>query len=73
MRGDGGRWVRPDATLGPDGQGRFVPAAAALDLSFSGGGTGPAVTIGEDAAELSLTWDGALPPPSVSGATATYR
>ena len=72
VRDSGNRWVKPDATLRADGQGRFVPGAAALDVSFSGGGGGPAVTIGEDTAELSLTWPGALPTPKISGATATY-
>lgn len=67
-----GRWVKPDPTLHRDTAGRIVPAATSLRLSFSGGGTADAATIGKGRSKLGLRWPGALPAPRLGGANATY-
>ncbi|SBT53105.1 LamG-like jellyroll fold domain-containing protein [Micromonospora auratinigra] len=67
-----GRWVAPDPTLHRTVEGRLVPAATSLAISFSGGGTGPAATIGKGSAEVSLHWPTALPAPRIAGPRATY-
>ncbi|PRX08404.1 LamG-like jellyroll fold domain-containing protein [Actinoplanes italicus] len=72
VRSAAGKWVKPDPILEADDEGRLVPAAAALDISFSGGGSGPAITVGRGESRLSLTWLNKLPAPRVSGASATY-
>jgi hypothetical protein len=54
-----GQWVKPDPTLHRDASGRFVPAATALALSFSSGGTGDAATIGKGKSQLGLRWPAA--------------
>jgi len=66
-----GDWVPVDATLraGTDG---YSPAASAEPLTFSGGGTGPLVTMTSGAARLAFSWPTSLPTPTVSGATITY-
>ena len=72
VRDQTGAWVKPDVTLKADGRGRYVPAATSLALTFSAGGSGPAVTLGKGSAELALTWPKALPAAKVAGATVTY-
>ncbi|WP_213455150.1 LamG-like jellyroll fold domain-containing protein, partial [Rhizomonospora bruguierae] len=73
VRMAGGRWVKPDPMLRPDGNGRVVPIATSLRISFSAGGGGPVATIGDGAAELELSWPGGqLPAPELSGESATY-
>ncbi|MEU7585195.1 LamG-like jellyroll fold domain-containing protein [Micromonospora sp. NPDC049230] len=72
VRDRSGQWVKPDPALHLAADGRIVPAATSLRISFSGGGTGPAATIGKGSAELSLHWPTALPTPKLSGARATY-
>jgi hypothetical protein len=67
-----GHWVKPDPTLRRDAAGRIVPVATSLQLTFSGGGTGDAATIGKGKSKLGLRWPGALPAPKLSGANATY-
>ena len=67
-----GRWVKPDPALHRDTAGRIVPAATSLRLSFSGGGTADAATIGKGKSRLGLRWPGALPAPRLAGANATY-
>ncbi|MEU8815428.1 hypothetical protein [Actinoplanes sp. NPDC048796] len=71
VRNAAGTWVKPDTTLKASG-GRVVPSATSMALSFSGGGTGPVVTLGKGAAELSLTWPTALPAPKLDGDDVTY-
>jgi hypothetical protein len=68
----GAGWAAPDATLAPRPDGTVAPRAAVVDLTLSGGGTGPLVRLGRPAGELALTWPGRLPTPALAGTRATY-
>ncbi|WP_283137198.1 phospholipase A2 [Rhizohabitans arisaemae] len=66
-------WVPADATLVRAADGSIAPKAAALDVRFSGGGAGPLVRASLEGTELTLGSPvGALPTPTLTGATATY-
>uniref|UniRef100_UPI0035710B21 LamG domain-containing protein n=1 Tax=Streptomyces phaeofaciens TaxID=68254 RepID=UPI0035710B21 len=70
----GGGWTAPDATLEKRADGSIGPKAAAVDLSFSGGGDGKElVTIAEDGRSVSLGWPGKLPEPRLDGTRAVYE
>ncbi|MGH3712154.1 MAG: LamG-like jellyroll fold domain-containing protein [Micromonosporaceae bacterium] len=66
-------WVRVDTTLRTRADGLVAPVAAASDVVFSGGGTGPLVRMGRDGRQLALTWPTRLPRPVLTGDSATYR
>jgi hypothetical protein len=67
-------WVPVDTRLRRGAGGRLVPVAVPGDtVSFSGGGSGPATVLSVPGSRLALSWRGPLPPPVVSGASATYR
>ncbi|WP_063739432.1 VCBS repeat-containing protein [Streptomyces sp. SS] len=73
------RWTRQDdklvpidTTLARSKDGRIGPKATKAGISFSGGGSGPAVSIVHDGRKLSLSWPNPLPKPTTSGDTATY-
>ncbi|MGW6561623.1 hypothetical protein [Streptomyces hydrogenans] len=66
-------WVAVDTTLGRRSDGRLTPAASVTEVSFTGDGTGPLVTMVRDGKKVSLDWPGDLPAPVVAGDTATYR
>ncbi|WP_405683440.1 LamG domain-containing protein [Streptomyces sp. NBC_00057] len=69
-----GDWTLPDATLTKRADGTVGPKAAAVEVSFSGGGSGAdLVTIGETGRSVSLGWPGALPEPQLEGARAVYE
>ncbi|MFJ4780283.1 FG-GAP-like repeat-containing protein [Streptomyces sp. NPDC088762] len=67
-----GQLVDADTTLAKAADGRIAPAATAVGLSFSGGGTGALVTMRKDGRDVSLTWPKALPAPKLEGNSATY-
>ncbi|MET9465141.1 FG-GAP-like repeat-containing protein [Streptomyces sp. NPDC006544] len=67
-----GKLVDADTTLAKQSNGRIAPAATAVGLSFSGGGTAPLVTMHKDGRDVSLTWPKALPAPKLQGNSATY-
>ncbi|GAA4928593.1 VCBS repeat-containing protein [Nonomuraea thailandensis] len=67
-----GAWVAADPTLQVAADGTVVPKAAAVDVTFSGGGTGPLLSGVKDGRTLSLTWPTALPVPTLNGNVATY-
>ncbi|WP_258055999.1 hypothetical protein [Streptomyces sp. Ru62] len=69
---DHGSWVPADATLQPNSDGTYSPRAAAELLVFSGGGSGPLVTMTSGKTRLSFSWPQELPTPTVAGATITY-
>lgn len=70
---DDGSWGAVDPTLERRADGRIVPKGAAVDLSFSGGGSGAdMLRLGKDGQSVTLGWADALPEPSLDGATATY-
>jgi hypothetical protein len=69
----GGKWVDIDTSLSRHADGTVSPAAATVQLAFSGGGTGPMATMVKAGRKLSFTWPGTLPAPELSGATATYK
>jgi hypothetical protein len=69
---DGG-WGTVDPVLERRPDGRVGPKGAVVDLSFSGGGTGSdMIRLGKDGRSVTLGWPGALPEPTLNGATATY-
>ncbi|MBD0838877.1 FG-GAP-like repeat-containing protein [Streptomyces sp. TRM68416] len=68
-----GRLVPVDTDLAARKDGRIAPKAAGMSVSFSGGGDGAFAHMVKDGREVSLTWPGKLPEPTVSGRTATYR
>lgn len=67
-----GTWAAPDPTLVRRSDGSIVPKAAATGIAFSAGGDAALATISETGRELSVDWPGALPEPTLAGATATY-
>jgi hypothetical protein len=71
VRRDGG-WVPVDTTLQVV-DGRVVPAATLLELSLSAGGGDEVIRLVDDGRRVSLSWQGLLPEPVLSGDTARYR
>jgi hypothetical protein len=70
-----GSWDPIDTTLAAQADGSVRPAATSVNLAFSGGGTGPLVTVGYGGTILSVKAPaslGALPRPVLAGDTATY-
>ena len=73
-----GAWLPINATLTRNSDGTYSPSAAALPMTFSGGGTAALVTITDPSssatapATVSMSWPTALPAPVVSGNTAVY-
>ncbi|MER5882902.1 hypothetical protein ABT160_03655 [Streptomyces sp. NPDC001941] len=67
-----GAWTPLDSTLRQNTDGSFAPRAATGRISFSGGGEGDLVTLGQGAKALGLTWPSALPRPTASGSALTY-
>ncbi|WP_431898405.1 LamG-like jellyroll fold domain-containing protein [Nonomuraea sp. bgisy101] len=67
-----GGWVPVDTTLRLNPDGTVSPAAAAVGLTFSGGGEAPLAKLSRGAKSLELGWQGALPKPTLKGDTATY-
>ncbi|MEU4807186.1 LamG-like jellyroll fold domain-containing protein [Actinosynnema sp. NPDC023587] len=65
-------WQDIDTTLARATDGTLAPAATPIDVSFSGGGTAPLVTMREGGKEFSLSWPTPLPAPVVTGSSATY-
>ena len=68
----GGGWAGLDLTLGRGADGQWRPAASVADVAFSGGGSGPLVTLARAGRTMTMSWPGVLPVPTVSGASATY-
>lgn len=69
----GGGWQAPDPTLVKRSDGTVAPRAAAVDMSFSGGGSGGALARIADAGKsLALSWPEKLPVPVLDGASAVY-
>lgn len=73
-KGADGTWRDIDVTLERRTDGTVGPKAAAVDLAFSGGGSGDGLLrLGHDEGQvLRLGWPTALPAPTLDGATATY-
>src|SRR5262245_54843887 len=72
VRRGNGTWADIDTRLVSAGGG-IRPAASAVDVTFSAGGKGPAVTLVQDGKKVSLSWGGGrLPAPAINGSTATY-
>lgn len=69
----GGVWKAIDNTLVKRPDGTVGPAVAAVGMTLSGGGSGPLVTLERAGRKLSYTWRSALPVPTLSGDTATYK
>ncbi|MFF4831565.1 hypothetical protein [Streptomyces sp. NPDC001315] len=68
-----GSWATPDATLERRADGSVGPKATVADISLSAGGDGDGlVRLAEEGRSLSLGWPGALPVPTLVGASATY-
>ncbi|MEV6330193.1 FG-GAP-like repeat-containing protein [Streptomyces sp. NPDC051909] len=67
-----GAWVPTDATLAVTPTGAVAPKASTVDVTFSGGGTGPLLTGVKDGRTLSLTWPKPLPAPTLAENVATY-
>ncbi|MGK5674309.1 LamG-like jellyroll fold domain-containing protein [Micromonospora sp. URMC 106] len=68
----GGGWTALDATLSVAADGTVRPAASAVDVTFSGGGSTEFVRVRRDGGEVALSWPGSLPKPRLDGARATY-
>ncbi|MER6407098.1 LamG domain-containing protein [Streptomyces viridosporus] len=73
VRGAGGGWQAPDATLETRTDGTVGPKGAAVEMSFSGGGkAGPLARIEDGGRSLALDWPGTLPAPRLDGPSAVY-
>lgn len=67
-----GQWRDIDTTLQANPDGSVSPAATAEDVTFSGGGSDPAVTVSEGDSSIAFDWPTSLPIPTLDGDTATY-
>jgi hypothetical protein len=71
-RQSSGSWADIDLSLGRGGDGLYRPGVSVADVRFSGGGSGPFVTLVRGGKSFSLSWPGGLPAPVISGESATY-
>lgn len=67
-----GTWAGVDLALRQANDGTWRPGASVADVRFSGGGSGPLVTLVRGGKSLTVSWPAALPAPSVVGDSATY-
>ncbi|WP_436528684.1 DNRLRE domain-containing protein [Actinoplanes sp. HUAS TT8] len=72
VRRSGGSWASVDYDLVKSSKG-YVPKASPVDIEFSAGGSGPAVSFDHGAREANLIWSKFLPEPTINGPNATYR
>ncbi|WP_328419131.1 LamG domain-containing protein [Streptomyces sp. NBC_00443] len=73
VKDSAGQWTSPDPTLEVRSDGTVGPKAAAVDLSFSGGGDGAdLLKVAREGRVLELGWPGDLPEPQLDGASALY-
>lgn len=70
---DDGSWRPVDYDLVQNADGTFAPKASPVDVTFSGGGEGPAATADKGSKELDLSLNGPLPKPTIEGNEATYK
>lgn len=68
----GSAWVPIDPTLGRRADGLIAPKASTIDVAFSSGGTGPLVTFRRGSEVLQIGAPMNLPPPVLTGPSATY-
>ncbi|HEX7306791.1 SGNH hydrolase [Lentzea sp.] len=68
-----GRWVPIDTTLRANADGSVSTVATIEGLKFSGGGTGPAITLAGSRGKIAWSWPAELPKPSLKENTATYK
>ncbi len=69
------QWTPISTTLRRDADGDWSAPLTSAPVTFSGGGTGPLVTVTDPATSrsVSVSWPYPLPRPSVSGSVALYR
>ncbi|MGW0215929.1 LamG domain-containing protein [Micromonospora chokoriensis] len=72
-KSDGAGWRDIDTALQRNADGSVAPVATLADVSFSAGGTAPAVHLPVGPGQVSLTWPGTLPAPRIEGDTAVYE
>lgn len=72
VRRAGGDWAPVDLSLKSFPDGTLRPGASVADVRFSGGGTGPLVTVVRGGKTMTLSWPSVLPAPAVQGGVATY-
>ncbi|WP_433364991.1 LamG-like jellyroll fold domain-containing protein [Actinoplanes sp. CA-142083] len=68
----GAEWADLDLSLTRGGDGQLRPAVSVADVAFSGGGSGPLITLTRGGRTLTMSWPGNLPLPTVSDDSATY-
>ena len=68
----GAGWADIDLSLSRGADGQLRPAVSVADVAFSGGGSGPPITLTRGGRTVTLSWPGALPAPTVSDDSATY-
>ncbi|WP_344876125.1 LamG-like jellyroll fold domain-containing protein [Nonomuraea antimicrobica] len=68
----GDAWVPVDTTLRLRPDGAVEPVAAAVGLTFSGGGDASLARLSRGTKSMELGWTGPLPKPTLNGDTATY-
>ncbi|MCX5124634.1 VCBS repeat-containing protein [Streptomyces sp. NBC_00347] len=67
-----GKLVPFDTRLQTNGDGSLSPRATEVKVRFSGGGTGPLVSVERDGRSMAWSWPKPLPKPVVDGDSVTY-
>nr|WSX50859.1 VCBS repeat-containing protein [Streptomyces sp. NBC_00974] len=67
-----GKLVAFDTRLKANSDGSLSPGAAGVKVKFSGGGTGPLVSVERDGRSMAWSWPKPLPKPVVDGSSVTY-
>lgn len=67
-----GSWADIDLGLARGADGSWRPKTSGADVAFSGGGSGPLVTLTRGGKTMTMSWPGVLPAPTVVGDTVTY-
>ncbi|MEW2444695.1 LamG domain-containing protein [Micromonospora marina] len=68
----GGPWRKIDTRLERRADGSVAPVATLTDVTFTSGGSGPTIRMPLADGQVSLSWPGDLPVPTLDGDTAVY-